>query len=209
MGMLMSKITAIEAFPEHRTTTSVKPIINNPEVPGKICTNCKLKGHLAPECWGRCTHCSRFGHKSQLCRSRPQIPATEPVVKKNEGTRKKKNDGTRKKKRAKTIKELTDMVQALNGNSPDISESESSESDSNTVQSVNRVQVKSPQASCNSRRDRRSTSHAEITSDNEVINALNRSKIASINVKKTKNSKGMSHSDGLVSNSSRAAVSPS
>merc|ERR1711910_283554 len=115
---------------------------------------------------------------SQVCRSRPQIPATEPVVKKNEGTR--------KKKRAKTIKELTDMVQALNVNSPDISESESSESDSNTVQSVNRVQVKSPQANCNSRRDRRSTSYAEITSDNEVINALNRTKIASINVKKTK-----------------------
>merc|ERR1711936_852155 len=98
-------------------------------------------------------------------------------------------------------KELTDMVHALNVNSPNTSESESSESDSNTIQSVNRVQVKSPQANCNSRRDRRSTSYAEITSDNEVINALKRSKIASINVKKTKNSKGMSHSDGLVSNS--------
>merc|ERR1712208_132666 len=108
--------------------------------------------------------------------------------------------GTRKKKRAKTIKELTEMVEALNVNSPDISESESSESDSNTIQSVNRVQVKSPQANRNSRRDRRSTSYAEITSDNEVINALNRTKIASINVKKT-NLKGMSHTDGLVSNS--------
>merc|ERR1712208_268012 len=43
--------------------------------------------------------------------------------------------------------------------------------------------------------------YSEITSDNEVINALNRTKIASINVKKTKNSKGMSHSDGLFSNS--------
>merc|ERR1712208_142769 len=108
--------------------------------------------------------------------------------------------GTRKKKRAKTIKELTEMVEALNVNSPDISESESSESDSNTIQSVNRVQVKSPQANRNSRQDKRSTSYAEITSDNKVINALNRTKIASINVKKT-NSKGMSHADGLVSNS--------
>merc|ERR1712030_278401 len=116
--------------------------------------------------------------------STPQVPAAEPVVKKNEGARKKKTDGSRKKKRA-----------------PTISESESSESDSNTVQSVHRVQVKSPQAGPSSRRDRRSTSYSEITSDNEVINALNRSKIASINVKKTKNSKGMSHSDGLVSNS--------
>merc|ERR1712215_78150 len=197
---LMNKITAIEAFPERKTPAfSAKPIINT-DMPRKNCTICKRIGHLAPDCWGRCTHCSRFGHKSQVCRSRPQIPATEPVVKKNEGTRKKKNEGTRKKKRAKTIKELTEMVKALNVNSPDISESESSESDSNTIQSVNRVQVKSPQANRNSRRDRRSTSYAEITSDNEVINALNRTKIASINVKKT-NSKGMSHADGLVSNS--------
>merc|ERR1712208_29184 len=78
VGMLMTKITAIEAFPEHRTTTSVKPIITNPEVPRKICTNCKLKGHLAPEGWGKWAHCACFGHKSQLCRSRPQ---PEPVKK--------------------------------------------------------------------------------------------------------------------------------
>merc|ERR1712215_439649 len=155
------------------------------------------KGHLAPDCWGRCTHCSRFGHKSQVCRSRPQITSREPVVKKNEGTRRKSKN---KKKKEKTIKELTELVDTLKLNSPNISESESSESDSNTTQSVNRVQVKSPQANRNSRRDRRSTSYAEITSDNEVINALNRTKIASINVKKT-NSKGMSHADGLVSNS--------
>ena len=73
-------------------------------------------------------------------------------------------------------------------NSPNISESESSESDSNTTQSVNRVQVKSPQANRNSRRGSRSTSYAEITeiSDDEVINALNRTKIAAINVKKKK-----------------------
>merc|ERR1711936_1495026 len=202
---LMNKITAIEAFPESRTPTfSAKPIITT-DVPRKSCTTCKRTGHLASECWGRCSHCSRFGHKSQVCRSRPQappqVPATEPVVKKNEGARKKKTDGSRKKKRAKTIKELTEMVQSLNVDSPNISESESSESDSNTVQSVHRVQVKSPQAGPSSRRDRRSTSYSEITSDNEVINALNRSKIASINVKKTKNSKGMSHADGLVSNS--------
>merc|ERR1712236_109224 len=186
---MMNRITAIEAFPESKTPTfSAKPVITT-DVPRKICTSCKRTGHLASECWGRCSHCSRFGHKSQVCRSRPQVPATEPVVKKNEGARKKKNDGSRKKKRAKTIKELTDMVHALNVNSPDISESESSESDSNTIQSVNRVQVNSPQTNCNLRRDGRSTSYAEITSDNEVINALNRSKIASVNVKKTKKKK--------------------
>merc|ERR1712055_108302 len=90
VSQLMNKITAIEAFPERKTPAfSAKPVINT-DMPCKICTNCKLKGHLAPDCWGRCTHCSRFGHKSQVCRSRPQIPATEPVVKKNECTRKRK-----------------------------------------------------------------------------------------------------------------------
>merc|ERR1711888_32826 len=146
------------------------------------------------ECWGRCSHCKRFGHKSEVCRTKP----SEPVVKKNEGARRK----TRNKKKAKTIKDLADLVETFRINSQDISESES-ESDSPDTQHVNRVQLKSPQADHSSRRGSRSTSYAEITeiSDDEVINALNRSKIAAINIKKTKNSKGMSRSDGIVSKS--------
>ena len=199
VGAMMNKISAIEAFPERRTPSfSAKPIITNTETPRKTCTACKRQGHLISECWGRCSHCKRFGHKSEVCRTKPQIQASEPVVKKNEGTRKK----TKGKKKAKTIKEISDLFESLRTHSQDISE-ESSESDSQTTQSVNRVQVKSPQANRNSRRGSRSTSYAEITeiSDDEVINALNRTKIASINIKKTKNSKGMSHSDGIVSNS--------
>merc|ERR1712002_367683 len=53
VGQLMNKITAIEAFPERRTPVfSAKPVISNTDIPRKICTNCKLKGHLAPDCWG-------------------------------------------------------------------------------------------------------------------------------------------------------------
>merc|ERR1712090_26839 len=131
VGQLMTKITAIEAFPENRTSNSVKPVITNPDVPRKICTNCKLKGHLAPECWGRCIHCARFGHKSQVCLSRPQ--PQEPV-KKTDG---KKSKGGKKKNKEKTkrIAELTELI-----NSPDISESDS-ESDSNINEAVNRVQI--------------------------------------------------------------------
>merc|ERR1712030_33743 len=129
---------------------------------------------------GQCSYCKRFGHKSEVCRTKPPIPAPEPVVKKNEGTR--------KKTKAKTIKEISDLVESLRIHSQDISE-ESSESDSQTTQSVNRVQVKSPQANRNSRRDSRSTLYAEIPSDDEVINALNRTKIASKNIKKTKKKK--------------------
>merc|ERR1711888_466979 len=53
VGQLMNKITAIEAFPERRTPAfSAKPIISNPDIPIKVCTNCKLKGHLAPSVGG-------------------------------------------------------------------------------------------------------------------------------------------------------------
>merc|ERR1712055_78399 len=130
VGQLMTKITAIEAFPENRTSNSVKPILTSPDVPRKICTNCKLKGHLALECWGKCVHCARFGHKSQVCRSRPQ----PEHVKKTDG---KKSKGKKKnKEKAKRIALLTELI-----NSPDISES-----DSNISGSVNRVQIQSPRA---------------------------------------------------------------
>ena len=124
-------------------------------------------------------HCARFGHKSQVCRSRPQ---PEPV-KKTDG---KKSKGKKKnKEKAKRIAELTELVENLRQNSPDISETESSESDSNISEAVNRVQIQSPRADLHTRRDRRSNVYAEI-SDDEVINTLNRTKIASINkVKKT------------------------
>merc|ERR1712208_176166 len=102
------------------------------------------------------------------CRSRPQ---PEPV-KKTDG---KKSKGKKKnKEKAKRIAELTELIQ----NSPDISESDSSESDSNISEGVNRVQIQSPRADLQSKRDRRSNRYAEI-SDDEVIQTLNRTKIAS------------------------------
>merc|ERR1712082_61160 len=68
------------------------------------------------------------------------------------------------------------------------------------MEAVNRVQLHQPQAAPQSRRDRRANVYAEI-SDEEIINTLNRTKMASINkVKKAKSAKGMSYTDGLVSN---------
>ena len=76
---LMTKISSIEVFPDNKSI-SVKPIINNPEIKKKVCTSCKYKGHLASDCWGKCEHCGRYGHKSQVCRSKPQ-QQPEPVKK--------------------------------------------------------------------------------------------------------------------------------
>ena len=94
---------------------------------------------------------------------------------------------------------MTELVETLKQNSPDISESESSESESDISAAVNRVQLQSPSTRPPSRRDRRSSIYSEI-SDDEVINTLNRTKIASINKVKKAKSKGMSYTDGLVSN---------
>ena len=138
VGMLMSKITAIEAFPEHKPPISVKPVINNPEFKKKICTSCKRRGHLAPECWGKCEHCGLFGHKTQVCRSKPQ---PEPVKKTDGKKWKGKKKKFTNKEKAKRIAELTELVETLKQNSPDISESESSESDSYISEAVNRVQL--------------------------------------------------------------------
>jgi len=197
--LLMTKISSIEAFPDNKPPISVKPVIKNPEIKKKICTSCKYRGHLAPECWGRCEHCGRFGHKSQLCHSKPQPePVKKTDGKKSKGNPKKKK--STKKENAKRVAELKDLVESLTLNSPNISESESSDSDSSPErESVNRVQLQQTQDAPNSRRNRRANVYAEI-SDDEVINTLNRTKMASINKVKKAKSKGMSYTDGLVSN---------
>ena len=126
---------------------------------------------------GQSKHCGRFGHKSQVCRSKPQPePVKKTDGKKSKGKKKKSTN----KEKAKKIAELTELVETLKQNSPDISDSESSESDSYISEAVNRVQLQPPRAGPQSRRDRRSNAYAEI-SDEEVINTLNRTKIASIN----------------------------
>merc|ERR1712208_184507 len=163
---------------------SVKPIINKPEIKKKICTTCKYRGHLAPDCWGKCEYCGRFGHKSQVCHSKPQ--QSEPVKKtsKDKNKPKYKKKKTTKNENAKRVAELKEFVETLSLNSPIISsEHESSDSDSSSSRAVNRVQLQQvPQT----RRERRTNAYAEI-SDTEVINSLNRTKMASIiKVKKQK-----------------------
>merc|ERR1712030_275530 len=48
---LMSKISSIEAFPDNKSVSENKK---------KICTECKYRGHLAADCWGKCQHCGRY-----------------------------------------------------------------------------------------------------------------------------------------------------
>ena len=94
------------------------------------------------------------------------------------------------------------MVQALQLNPPVISsedETSSSESESSSPrQAVMRVQEQQPQTPL-SRREARANEFAGLISDKKVIDTLNRTHMAS-KIKKAKTAKGMSYTQGEVSN---------
>merc|ERR1711936_443225 len=178
---LMTKISSIEAFPDNKSV-SVKPIINKDEIKKKVCTECKFKGHLASDCWGKCQHCGRYSHKSQVCRTRPQ-QQSEPVKKTSDDKKKRKFKKKKvKKENAKRVAELQDIVQSLTLNTPVISsgdETSSSDSESSSQsQAVMRVQVQQPQAPL-TRREQRANLYAGLISDKKVIDSLNCTKMAS------------------------------
>ena len=76
--LLMARIQAIEAFPDNKST-SVKPInLRDDDKIRKSCTACKFKGHLVTECWGKCKYCGKYGHKSNLCRHKPNLEESKP-----------------------------------------------------------------------------------------------------------------------------------
>merc|ERR1711936_806958 len=201
---LMTKISSIEAFPDNKSV-SVKPIINKDEIKRKVCNECKFKGHLAPDCWGKCQHCGRYGHKSQVCRTRPQQAQPEPVKKTSDDKKKRKFKKKKvKKENAKWVVELQDIVQSLTLNTPVISSGDeiscSDSESSSQSQAVMRVQVQQPQAPL-TRREQRANLYAGLISDKKVIDSLNCTKMASIiKIKKAKTTKGMSYTDGKVSN---------
>ena len=84
---------------------------------------------------------------------------------------------------------MQEFVQTLTLNSPAISsedDTSSSDSESSSGQAVRRVQIQQPQAPL-TRREQRANVYAGLISDTEVINSLNRTKMASIiKIKKQK-----------------------
>ena len=95
---LMTKIAAIEAFPDNKVVF-VKPVIDREENGRKVCTECKFKGHLAAECWGKCHHFDRYGHKSHVCRTKAkqdQIETLKKAAEERKKQRLKKKNGNKK-----------------------------------------------------------------------------------------------------------------
>merc|ERR1712208_131395 len=73
---LITKLQSIEAYPDKET--SVKPVQVR-----ESCMTC-FKGHLSKDCWGKCQHCGRYGHKSHLCRNRKSDEDTETAKRASE-----------------------------------------------------------------------------------------------------------------------------
>merc|ERR1711984_30475 len=99
----MARIQAIGAFLDNKST-SVKPIkLRDEDRVWRSCTACKFKGHLASECWGKCKFCGKYGHKSHLCRHKPQEDS-EPAKKASDGNKNGKPKGKKNRGRKEKAK---------------------------------------------------------------------------------------------------------
>ena len=150
---LVTKIAAIEAFPDNKVVFVKSAMDREDGIPGrKVCTDCKFKGHTAAECWGKCQHCGKYGHKSQVCRTKAKQDQIETLKKAAEEIKKqklKKKNG--KKENAKRVAEL---VQAMKIDSPDTSSGDETSSDSSDSEASSpNMAVKTVQETTQSRRE--------------------------------------------------------
>ena len=203
---LMEKLAEIDAFPtDGRGPGGHKKAVKTdlPVGERKVCTDCKRVGHLKADCWGKCSFCGRFGHKSEICRTRLRSDQTEALKKANlkkDKERKIKKDKIKKKTKAKKVRDFLDMFEA---NSPESSEAEvvsSDEESSDPEEQSPGPAVKKIHETAESRREARVYAYAENISDEEVIETINLTKIASKSkIKKVMSKKGRSYTHAAVS----------
>merc|ERR1711947_32728 len=109
-----------------------------------------------------------YGHKSKVCRTRPQQAQPEPVKKTSDDKKKCRFKKKKvKKKNTKRVAELQEFVQTLTLNSPAISsedDTSSSDSESSSGQAVRRVQIQQPQAPL-TKREQRANEYAGLIFD--------------------------------------------
>merc|ERR1712215_314399 len=96
---------------------------DEPNTTEKICTDCKRKGHLKVDCWGKCLWCGRYGHKAEICRDK--IKETQKqTTKKAQDKKNKKKEKMKKKVKAKKIQQYEERIKSLRNELPDSSEDE-------------------------------------------------------------------------------------
>ena len=103
---LMEKIAEIDSFPDGRGSSHAKTVKTD-ETLGekKTCRDCKRMGHSTAECWGKCKFCGRYGHRSELCRTKIRSDQAEALKKAAAATvAKKRAKGKRRIKQRKSWK---------------------------------------------------------------------------------------------------------
>merc|ERR1711895_119796 len=84
--------------------------------PEKTCTDCRRKGHLKQDCWGKCAWCGRYGHKTDLCRDKVTDPQKQ--------TTKKAQEKKKVKTHAKKIQQYQQRIEDLRNELPESSDEE-------------------------------------------------------------------------------------
>ena len=192
----MEKLAEIDAFPTHGRGpgSHIKAVkTDQPLGERKVCKDCKRVGHSTADCWGKCSFCGRFGHKSEVCRTKMRSDQAEALKKANikkDKERKIKKDKVKKKTKAKKVR---DFLEIFDVNSPESREAEvvSSDEESDPEEQSPGPAVKKIHKTAESRREARVYAYAENISDEEVIETINLTKIASkTKIKKSCQRKG-------------------
>merc|ERR1711867_157612 len=167
--------------------------------PEKTCTDCRRKGHLKQDCWGKCAWCGKFGHKTDLCRNKVTDPQKPTTKKAQDKKNKKKEKGKKKvKTHAKKIQQYQQRIEDLRNELPESSDDEvdtweeSSGPDDEPTSRVRKVQ-----SAKESRRESRVLAYAENITDDEVIESIKSAKI-----KKVRHNSGSSHVNAIISKDS-------
>merc|ERR1712215_611434 len=198
--LLMDKLGEIESFPSGGKKEYAK-IVKQDDIssPEKTCTDCRRKGHLKADCWGKCAWCGRYGHKTDLCRDKVTETQKQTTKKAQDKKNKKKEKGKKKvKTQAKKIQQYQQRIEDLRNELPESSDDEvdtseeSSDPDDEPTSRVRKVQ-----SAKESRRESRVLAYAENITDNEVIESIKSAKI-----KKVQDNSGSSHVNAIISKDS-------
>ena len=73
---LVEELTVIETSPWHyeEKGSRTKAVSEGTKGP-VVCSICNYKGHSAPDCWGECGKCGRYGHMTSKSWGVPKAPA--------------------------------------------------------------------------------------------------------------------------------------
>ena len=98
------------------TQNNPKGFIKTAATTLKQCGKCDAKGHTSDDCWGKCTYCCKFNHRSERCFFK-DAQKKEKVEKANKAQNQKQ-----KKKKAKKATDRSDKQEEVEDSESEYSE---------------------------------------------------------------------------------------